>query len=51
MDPSFRIRDHEFTSDGLLGLRLGWRQRNAEVVKCGDRTCRKTPVESVHKKN
>ena len=27
MDPSFRIWGHEFRSDGLLGLRLGWRQK------------------------
>ena len=35
MDPSCRIRGHELRSDGTLGLRLGRRQRNAEVVKCG----------------
>ena len=37
VDPGFRIRGHEFRSDGVLRLRLGWRQRNAEVVKCGGR--------------
>ena len=38
MGPSFRIREREFGSDGLLGLRWGWRQRKAEVVKCAGRT-------------
>ena len=33
-DPSFRIRGHEFRSDGFFRLRLGWRQ------KCGNRQVR-----------
>ena len=35
MDSSFQTRRHEFRSNGLLGLGLGWRQRNEEVVKRG----------------
>ena len=49
MDPSFRTRGHEFRSDGLLRLLLGWRQRNAEVVKRGGRTRGTTPFVSVHR--
>ena len=37
---------HSFSK---LKRRVRWRQRNAEVVKCGGRT-RGTPFESVHKK-
>ena len=37
MDPSFRIRGHELRSDSFLGRRLGWRQRNEEIVKRGNR--------------
>ena len=33
MDPSFRTRGPEFRSGSFLGLRLGWRQRNEEIVK------------------
>ena len=32
MDPSFRIRGHELRSDSFLGLRLGWRRRDEEIV-------------------
>ena len=50
MDPGFRIRGHEFRRDGFLGLRLGRRQRNEEIVKRGSRARGATPCESVHKK-
>ena len=50
MDPSFRIRGHEFRSDSFFRLRLGWRQRNAEIVKLGVRAHGTTPFESVYKK-
>ena len=37
MDPSFRIRGHELRSDNFLGLRLGWRHRDEEIVKRSSR--------------
>ena len=37
MDPSFRIWGHELRSDSFLGLRLGWKQRDEEIVKRSSR--------------
>ena len=50
MDPSFRIREHEFRGDSFLRLRLGWRQRSEEIVKRGSPARRMTPFEYVYKK-
>ena len=49
MDPCFRIRGHEFRSEGILGLRLGWRQRNEEIVECGSRARGTTSFQSIYK--
>ena len=49
-DPSFRTRGHEYRCDGILGLRLGWWQRSADVVKCGRSHLWDDTFESVHKK-
>ena len=49
MDPCFRIRRHEFRSDSFLGLRLGWSQRNEEIVKRESGARRMTLSEDVHK--
>ena len=49
MDPSFRARGHEFRSDRLLRLRLGWRQRNEEIVWRCRRARGTTLVESIYK--
>ena len=48
MDPSFRIEEHEFGSDSFLRLRLGWRQRNEEIVKRGSRARETTLFESAY---
>ena len=50
MDPSFRIRGHELRSDSFLGLALGWRRRNEEIVKRGTRARGTTLIESVYEK-
>ena len=49
VDSSFQIRGHEFKSDSLLGLRLGWRQRNEEIVKRPGRARGTTPPEAAQK--
>ena len=48
--PSVRTREHEFGGDSFLRLRLGWRQRNEDIVKCGSRACRTTPFLKAYKR-
>ena len=51
LDSSFPIRGHEFRSDSFLGLRLGWRQRNEEIVESRGRACGTTPFEFVYRRS
>ena len=50
MDPSFRTRRHELRSDSFLRLRLGWRQRNEEIVERGSCARATTHFEKKYKK-